>query len=895
MKRVGAVVVVVLVLVLVAMYPMFDSLPIGVQLFVLQLQRNSGIWIHGNPPAKSRTRSRDQSDADGETNENTGLIIYGPHHSGTKFVSQLFTDSLCLRDINTDEFRGKRLPNFLSEHYAGRDQHVPWKHTICTRRNPFQEARHGGVLYVCLVRPLDEWLSAGYEKPHEMNKKTFETREEFLQHQQCLFSHRWHKKSHMLDLDTALRNPLEQRAARMGYMHNLMKSGANVVLLNLKYVQQYPQEVLRQVAAHFDIPSRNKTYEPVPYMTTRDSHKQYIGEAYDPSKQNCTSWEKLCTTVPGYEPAMEAFIDTLTIRLAPKSIRRIPRRIMQTWKTRTLTGSMLAAAQSWRDLNPNYEYVFCDDDDMESFMLSHFPQYMPIMRAIHSGAIKADLFRCAYLYVHGGVYADIEFVLNQPLDSFVPDAVDMVSALAMQKRNEPQHQVMITAPRNPIFLLTLQLGVYNVVHRQSLLATVSSPSHSKWPLMAGIAGPPVFDLAMRCYVDESGEADLLRHGRLPSSIWKEGLYNIGKDCVLYMYERLLDTQYTNKGMQIAHENSQVSAWERDRMDELPAVHSMTLAKHMSPVLLSEFSSASRRELYTDISSHHQCFQRETLAWRTVDTQMHNTYRGIAGLRRPDQKITYQIIQTFKTRHLHGELRCNAMKWMEKNPEYDYRFFDDKDIRTYARTANFASLDVNRAQFERALQTVDSGAGRADLFRLLIIFLEGGCYFDLDTTCVHPLRSYVKADALAVSGCGERNDLHQWALLYAPGHPFLREALRIAVTNVLDKTLSKPPRPNVFSSLTLSHEPSIAGMMTGPLCFDAAVRNCWKLPPAYTVPSVPTLPSNYSGRYIRNKVSVDLLRGNDMGGNVSFRFCSKRKWVRLLQEHSVTHHSNVARR
>ena len=800
MKRLCAAVAMLTVIVAVAMFPLFGALPNGLQLVLLSLQRETGLWLQGSPaPPKPKSikaaaaaaRNIFRSLPRPWAQTDTGLIIYGPHHSGTKFVSHLFAKHLCVRDINTDAATPPDVPaGFLREHYAGREQHVPWKHTIHTRRNPYQEARHNGVLYVCLVRSLNEWLSATYEEPHEMNKELQRARqsqvhysqEKFLSCKTRLFDNRIHKLSHMVELDPVARNPLQQRAMRLGHMHNLLQSGANVVLINLKHLQRHPQQVLTAVSSHFDIPQREVDYEPVPYMTTRESHREFKGLRYDPNNQKSTSWDKLCAQTLDYDPAMEAFIDTLTLRLSTKTARRIPRRIVQTWKSRTLTGTMLSAAQSWRDLNPNYEYEFFDDDDIEVFMHRNFPHFLPVLRSCHSGALRADLFRCAYLYIHGGVYADIDIELKERLDSFVPDGVDMVTGLAMADRKEPQHQVMITAPNNPVFLLTLQLGVWNIIHSQALLVENSGQPVLRWPVMAGIAGPPIYDLATRCYVDLSADCDVLRHSRLPRSIWTEGLYDMRGNRKLLVYKRLLDAQYVNHGRRIEIENPSVVHWKRHKaLEGLPAPWSEAFTTHFPPSVSRKFSSHDRQTLAEAIVAHHRCLERDTgLHWHSQPQPLRNLYKGLTFLRRTDQKITYQIIQTFKTRDIHGRMREQALRWMAMNPEYDYRFFDDSDIRRYVQGADFSDLGVSRSQFQRALRTVDSGAGRADLFRLLIMYLEGGCYFDLDTSCRRPLRSYIQKDAVAVSGKGNYNDLHQWGLIYAPGHPFMRVALNIAV-------------------------------------------------------------------------------------------------------------------
>lgn len=109
------------------------------------------------------------------------------------------------------------------------------------------------------------------------------------------------------------------------------------------------------------------------------------------------------------------------------------------------------------------------DQDCEMFLQQHFPEYVSVIRQLR-GAHKADLFRYAVLYVHGGVYMDIKLELVQPLDAIV----DMTRyAITTNLSGNPQpppdyhhtlFQSMIAAP--PRQTLFLDLMAFMAAHVQ---------------------------------------------------------------------------------------------------------------------------------------------------------------------------------------------------------------------------------------------------------------------------------------------------------------------------------------------------------------------------------------------------------------------------------------------
>lgn len=94
----------------------------------------------------------------------------------------------------------------------------------------------------------------------------------------------------------------------------------------------------------------------------------------------------------------------------------IPRIIMQTWKTNKLPKKWKRSPESLQKLNPKWKYVLMTDKDNRNFVRKHFPKYLHMYDCLTHNIQRADVIRYMWLYVHGGVYIDLDYVAQQPFD-----------------------------------------------------------------------------------------------------------------------------------------------------------------------------------------------------------------------------------------------------------------------------------------------------------------------------------------------------------------------------------------------------------------------------------------------------------------------------------------------
>jgi len=94
---------------------------------------------------------------------------------------------------------------------------------------------------------------------------------------------------------------------------------------------------------------------------------------------------------------------------------KIPRRIIQTDKSKDLSLLARAATVNLRLLNPDFEYLFFDDIEVEEFIDAEFPQYRPVIDSFSVRVQRYDLFRYLAIYRFGGFYFDTDVLLASTL------------------------------------------------------------------------------------------------------------------------------------------------------------------------------------------------------------------------------------------------------------------------------------------------------------------------------------------------------------------------------------------------------------------------------------------------------------------------------------------------
>ncbi|AMY12976.1 Mannosyltransferase OCH1 [Luteitalea pratensis] len=97
----------------------------------------------------------------------------------------------------------------------------------------------------------------------------------------------------------------------------------------------------------------------------------------------------------------------------------IPRRIIQTGKSRTLSPLARASATNLKLLHPDWEYIYFDDADVGRFIDTEFPEHREAFDAFPQNIQRFDFFRYLAIFRLGGFYFDTDVLLYEPLDELL--------------------------------------------------------------------------------------------------------------------------------------------------------------------------------------------------------------------------------------------------------------------------------------------------------------------------------------------------------------------------------------------------------------------------------------------------------------------------------------------
>ena len=124
-----------------------------------------------------------------------------------------------------------------------------------------------------------------------------------------------------------------------------------------------------------------------------------------------------------------------------------------------------------------------------------------------------------------------------------------------------------------------------------------------------------------------------------------------------------------------------------------------------------------------------------------------------------------------------------------NPDWDYFLYDDVDIINYLKTN--CDTEILRAY---NMINPEYGAARADFFRYIIMYQQGGVYLDIKSSVNIPFNSIIKKDDEYILShwiSREQREIlnytngefQQWHIICRPFHPFLKNVINNVIKNI----------------------------------------------------------------------------------------------------------------
>lgn len=90
--------------------------------------------------------------------------------------------------------------------------------------------------------------------------------------------------------------------------------------------------------------------------------------------------------------------------------------IIQTWKNHSIPHKYHSGIKSLKKYNPNYNFIFFSDNDIETFLKNNYPDYYKTYLLLPYKIQRIDFFRYIAVYHLGGYYFDLDISGDDNLD-----------------------------------------------------------------------------------------------------------------------------------------------------------------------------------------------------------------------------------------------------------------------------------------------------------------------------------------------------------------------------------------------------------------------------------------------------------------------------------------------
>lgn len=125
------------------------------------------------------------------------------------------------------------------------------------------------------------------------------------------------------------------------------------------------------------------------------------------------------------EPKKQKYISRCAqIRPMKKYDVKIPKIIFQTCWSHDIPKKWQSSPKSIKELMSDWNYTLFDDDENRAFIKKHFPDFLKYYDAFPYAIQRADAIRYCWIYINGGIYMDLDFELQHPLDSLFTSDCD---------------------------------------------------------------------------------------------------------------------------------------------------------------------------------------------------------------------------------------------------------------------------------------------------------------------------------------------------------------------------------------------------------------------------------------------------------------------------------------
>jgi alpha 1,6-mannosyltransferase len=151
-------------------------------------------------------------------------------------------------------------------------------------------------------------------------------------------------------------------------------------------------------------------------------------------------------------------------------------------------------------------------------------------------------------------------------------------------------------------------------------------------------------------------------------------------------------------------------------------------------------------------------------------------------------IPKKIWQTYRTEYseLPDYAKEAAETWINKNPEWEYNYLSDSDVLDFVKD-NFGNKWLS------IFNSCPVGVMKADIWRIMTLYVNGGIYTDLDTICHVPIDTWIKniPNKRVILNAEHEIHIQQWTFLSEDSHPLFSYMLENIEEAFHDPDYSNP--------------------------------------------------------------------------------------------------------
>lgn len=184
----------------------------------------------------------------------------------------------------------------------------------------------------------------------------------------------------------------------------------------------------------------------------------------------------------------------------------IQKNVIQTWKSKKLPDNFKVWSETWKKMNPDFNYMFFDDRDCLKLVHDYYPEYLSLYESLIT-IEKTDLFRYLVLHKYGGIYADMDTECLKPMTPLLDLFENSVITGYEYERPVQYLQWFIACPKGFKTMLELAQEVYF----RSWLRPFKSLTLSKNELVYYTTGPVMYTSVLRSTKEK---VNVLDKGRL---------------------------------------------------------------------------------------------------------------------------------------------------------------------------------------------------------------------------------------------------------------------------------------------------------------------------------------------------------------------------------------------